>query len=379
MAAEQERVRVLHTVSSLKTGGIATLLLHNLRSSDPDRFQHSVCCLGERCDFEEEYTQAGFPPIVLGHRPGGSVVRLLHRLLSTIRRTRADIVHTNIELDSLLGPLAGRLAGVRVVSTLHHDKPIVRRRSLAWLDRSLVQPCVDHYIAVSDFTRQIHIERRGLLPDKVSVILSGISTARYLEPTPSDELQRLRKDLGVDGCYPVLLNVGRLHEQKGQRYLITMMRHLLRDWPDARLLIAGDGEEKMALREEIARHGLAQQVQMLGARPDVKQLLEICSVFVMPSQWEAFGLAAVEAMASGRAVVASRVGGLPEVINHGVDGFLVPPGNADALTEVVELLVSSEELRERVGRAAQRTARERFDSTGSVRRLESVYSSLVGG
>lgn len=342
-----------------------------------DRFQHTVCCLSQRCDFQEEFTQAGFPPIVLGHAPGGSVVRLLHRLVTAIRDTRAGIVHTNIELDSLLGPLAGRLAGARVVSTLHHGKPVARRQLLWHLDRSLVQSCVNQYIAVSEFARQVHIKRRGLQPDRVSTILSGIETARYTKPTAPEKLQGLREELGLTGREPVLFNAGRLHEQKGQRHLFPMMKSLLRKWPEAKLLIAGEGDERSRLRMEIEQHGLTGHVQLLGARPDVKQLLEICTVFVMPSLGEAFGLAALEAMASAKPVIASRVGGLPEVIDHGTTGFLVPPGDADALADAVDLLFSSPELRETVGRAARRAACERFDSAGSVRRIEALYSSLV--
>lgn len=363
-------------VSSLKAGGVSSLLFHNVRHMDRT-VEHVVCCLSERADLVQRFSEIGHVPIVLRHRAGRSVLSLVCRFLTVIRHLGADLIHTNMAFDSQVGSLAGRLSGVPVVTTLHNDMPLNFRGLARLFDRWAVQPGVTRFIAVSNSTRAAHVRVRGLLEKRIEVVYSGIPTAQFREQTPSAKLAKLKDDLGINGAEPILLNVGRLDSVKGQRHLIPMMELLLAEWPRARLLIVGAGTEEADLRVRICRAGLSGCIHLLGFRSDVRQLLELCTVFVFPSLSESFGLAALEGMASARPVVASNVGGLPEIIDHGRDGLLVSPGDAAALASAVAGVLRSPALARRLGEAARDKASSRFDSTNSVRRLEAIYHSVV--
>lgn len=371
------RIRIFHTLSGLKVGGIVSLLLHNLEYMDRDHFENIICCLGNNVQLEERFVGAGYSPIILGHRSGDSLLRLVGRAVRAIRQLRADVVHTNMAFDSRIGAVAGRIAAVPVVATLHNDNPKTLRHLDGVLDRWVVQPSVSRFIAVSQLTRDVHLERRKLPRERVEVIYSGIPTARYARASPSHELRELRAGLPVGDAYPLLLNVGRLYKQKGQKYLIPMMDELLSRWPRAQLLIVGGGDEEAELRRLVKEQALGDSIHLLGIRTDVKQLLEIADVFVFPSLWESFGLAALEAMASGVPVVASRIGGIPEIIQDGVDGVLVPPHDPAAMALAVDKLASSTELATRIGEAAMLTAQSRFDSSKSVRGVEAIYRAVA--
>jgi glycosyltransferase involved in cell wall biosynthesis len=204
---------------------------------------------------------------------------------------------------------------------------------------------VSEYVRMRD-QRHFHLPRR-----RVRTIYNGVDLARF---SPSDRL----------GNPPVILAVANLIRHKGLHHLVEAFARI--DRP-ARLRIAGDGPEAPALEEQARALGVAGSVEFLGLRDDIDRLLRECDVFVHPAVWaEAFGLTIAEAMATGRPVVASAIGGIPELIDHGVTGLLVTPGNPAALARALDRLIADAELREGLGRNARRRVEERFDLHQSV-------------
>jgi glycosyltransferase involved in cell wall biosynthesis len=185
----------------------------------------------------------------------------------------------------------------------------------------------------------------------------------------------MREEFGVPRNAPLMGVVARLEPEKGHRYLIDAMPTILQIVPDAWLAIVGEGSEADALRARAAAlgHSVAERIVFTGRREDVSAVTADLTVAVLPSLREAQGISILEAMARRRPVVASAVGGIPEVITDGVDGLLVPPADPSALAAAVTSLLCDATLRERIGEAGYRTVAERFSIDAQVKRIEVVY------
>jgi glycosyltransferase involved in cell wall biosynthesis len=189
----------------------------------------------------------------------------------------------------------------------------------------------------------------------------------------------LRAELNLNGAYPVLVNMGRLVPQKGQKYLLEAMPDVLLDFPNAKLLLVGDGFLRAELEELRDNLGLGQRVQFLGKRTNVKVFLELSDIFVFPSLFEGSGgNALLEAAALGCPCIASDVGPIPEVIENGHSGILAPPRSSQALAQAIIYLAGHREIARAMGQKARRAVMQKFSIERSARHLGDVYESYLG-
>jgi glycosyltransferase involved in cell wall biosynthesis len=191
--------------------------------------------------------------------------------------------------------------------------------------------------------------------------------------------KKLIEELGLpDGSF-VLLNVARVSPEKGLLHAIRALPAVKEKNPETYLVSAGAVDQRWLSRLEAEADllGVARHVRFIGVRRDISDLLRSCDLFVFPSLYEGLGISLIEAMASGCACVASRVGPIKEVIRHGVDGWLVPPADAGALADAIRLLLDDEKRRERLGEAAAESVRTRFHPETAVRKLEGVYDAAL--
>lgn len=383
--------RILHCVTGLGTTGSTTLLLRNLRALDRRRFRSYVCCLTRRTDLAAEVRGLGVQLFDGRYRGRWSAPAAVLHLARLLRKHRIDVVHTNggrriRSVDFLIAGLAGRLARVPVLVTLHSYDPgaeaggDVRRGSLlgpglleTWLARKLA----DRFVAVSRTVEHAFVEGGQVRNEEILTIPNALPLEEWTRPPAPDAIRSLRRELELPDSGPVLVTVGRLHPIKGHRWLIPMIETLQRRWSGCRLLVVGEGSERKSLEEEIAAAGLEHSIRLLGHRRDVRTLLELCDVFVFPSHDESMGYAALEATAAGVPVVCSDVGGLREIVEDGVNGYRVPPRDADALAAAVAKLLEDDRA-SRFGRRGAEIARARFDLRTSVERLGSLYESFAG-
>jgi glycosyltransferase involved in cell wall biosynthesis len=305
-----------------------------------------------------------------------------------MKQQRINIAHTSLFEADLLGGVAARLAGVPVITTLVNvpyssvwlvDNPKLNTAKLApvrWLRRLVLGACPAHNVAISNYVKQSSHKHLALAENKITVVRRAVSK-EWMEPAPADLVNRLRVELHLNGAYPVLLNVGRLVPQKGQKYLIQGMPDVLRDFPKARLLIVGDGFLRPKLEQLRDSLGLGEQVHFLGNQIDVKALLQLCHIFVFPSIFEGLGVALLEAAALGRPCIASNVGPLPEIIQNGHSGLLVAPRSAEALAQAVIRLAGNEQESHAMGEGARETIVKRFLIDQTVKKLEAVYTEVL--
>jgi glycosyltransferase involved in cell wall biosynthesis len=231
-------------------------------------------------------------------------------------------------------------------------------------------------VCVSAAVAPLAVDRYNVRPDRVRVIHNGIRLDRFTSLPPEARAQ-LRQSLGLGNETPVLLLAGRMHPIKGHRAMLRMMPAIVRRCPDIVLLLAGDGPERGACEAMAGQLGIDRHLRFLGQRRDVPELLQACDVVVVPSESEGFCLVAVEAFATSRPVVAFDSGGVREVVEDGVTGWVVPAGGENAFVDAVVSLLLDARRRAEFGSRA-RLAAGQFGIEQHVQRLLDVYRELNG-
>ena len=292
------------------------------------------------------------------------------RLSRFLRELEPEVVHAHdahgIALTALALSLAGALPDTRFVASRRVDFHVRKNAFSRWKHRQ-----VDCFICASGFIQSMLIGD-GVPADRTTVVYEGIDVDRVAAATPLDA----HAELGLPPHAPVVGNVAALVPHKGQRYLVDAARLVADAVPDVRFLIAGQGELGNTLKRQIARLDLTQHVILTGFRPDVLALHKAFDLFVMSSVTEGLGTSALDAMACGRAIVATRAGGLPEVVDDGETGLLVPVRDAPALAVAIMRLLADRALLKRYGQTALERARQRFTADRMVDETLEVYVRL---
>lgn len=283
---------------------------------------------------------------------------------------RPDVVHLHSSKAHVLGSAAARLARYRVVVATRRVAFPIR---MAWPNTSAYGRWTTALVAISAAVRDAMVDS-GVDPAKIRVIESGADVARFEQAVPDPGL---RKSLGIDAETPIVCAAASLTACKGIEHLVEAMAILAGSGLRAHLVVAGDGELRPRLATLAARLGAA--ASFIGFRTDLPGLLADADAFAMPSLSEGLGIAALEAMAAGKPVVASAVGGLTESVVDGVTGFLVPPGDAAAMAEALRKLLVDRPLAVALGVAGRARVRESFSLDNMARRNEKLYFELLGG
>jgi glycosyltransferase involved in cell wall biosynthesis len=376
------RLRVLAVIASSDFGGAERAFASVLKGLDPDRFQVFVACHGQG-PMADEYRRhaAG-----LWALPLTSIfdARSVVALAGLMRRLACEIVHSYLWTADVLAGLASALARVPIrLATVGGeyfravDDRGIRRARKALLSRGhrVAYWPFDRVIAVSRRTAEDLTSRAGIRvdPRKVITILNGFDLDR-VGPTSGVA----RADLELAHAAPVLVTVANFVPMKGHRRLLEAMPGILARFPDATLVLAGSGPGLAAAREHVAAAGLVPRVRILGPRADGVDLLALSDVVVLPSvAAEGLPIVILEALALGKPVVATRVGGIPEVIQDGETGLLVPAGDPQALADAVSSLLADPARAAVMAARGREAVRARFSANGMVRQVERLYLELA--
>jgi glycosyltransferase involved in cell wall biosynthesis len=293
-------------------------------------------------------------------------LRAVVRLVRFVRNAAIDVLHTHGYKANLYGLLAARLTGCTVIATCHNwsNRTLALKR-YGLLDKSLLRG-FDSAIAVSD-TVASTLRQHGFPDEKLHIIHNGIDTARYREtPAPS----------GNDGP-PIIGALSRLSQEKGIDVLVRALPLVLKQYPQMRCVVAGEGPERSRLLTLAAELGVAEHLRLPGFCPDAAVFLASCSIVAHPSRMEGMPLAVLEAMAAGKPIVASAVGGIPALLRGGLAGVLVPAGDPQALSSGILRLLHDSGLRERCAAAAAAHALEHFDVSVMAHTYLNAYQRAV--
>ena len=376
----ERRLRVLTLVDHLgASGGGERLAMEISKRLDRDRFEPIHCASRWHPDASgpamraaaDELLAAGVRVIGLG-RGSTAAVWSWAPLVRLLRRERVDVLHSHKFGSNVWGVLLGRLARVPAVVAHEHTWSYEGQPVRRFLDRELIARGSDAFVAVSHEDRRRMIEVERIDPADVVFVPNGI------DALPGGDGARVRAELGIEPDAPVIGAVAVLRPQKALHLLLRAAAELVREHPRLRVLIAGDGPEREPLEALVGELGLGESVRLLGLRRDVPDVLAALDVAVVSSDFEGTPLAVLEYMDAGLPVVATRVGGLPDLVEHGRHGLLVEPGDASALAGAIgELLRDPARARE-LGAAGRERRRTEFSIDRTVRTLEDMYVQLAG-
>jgi len=355
-------LHICHIVLSLEPGGLENGVVNVVNGLDPAEFRSSVCCLQRGGEFVGRL-RPGVEVAWMDLRPGNDPWMPM-RLARLLRRWGIDIVHTRNAESFFYGSLARRLAGVPAMVHSEHGRVFPEKPWRAVAQRLLLQN-VDAAFAVSERLRADLVRELRVSADRFNVLYNGVDIERFQRGRPQAQSSATSHGLLIG-------SVGRLAAVKNYALLLHAVARL----PDAsswRLILIGDGPERAALSQLAARLGLEDRVEFRGHREDVPQLLQQLDVFVLPSLSEGMSNTVLEAMAAGLPVLASDVGGNPELIESERSGVLFPSGDVTALTEQLDRLIRSPDLRARLGAAAALRARTEFSMEAMIARYASLY------
>lgn len=365
------RIRVVYLAHAFNVGGAEEMVLNLVRHL-PDRFEPAVVCINQAGPIGEEIRATGVPFRVLGLTPGVTRPFDVVRLRDFLYEWEPHIVHTFLLTASLYGRFASMLARVPIVigtevNIYQHKRPI---HALAerWLMR-----WTDAVVASAGAVRDFYVDQVAAERSKVEVIYNAVDWAQ-LETTMTREV--MRAAVGIPAGARVAGIIARLTEQKAHRVLFEAMAQTP-ELSNLHLMVVGDGELRDELKQRVETLGLAPRVHFVGARRDLGNVLAAIDVFLMPSLWEGLPLSLVLAMGAGLPVVATAVAGIPEVVQDGVSGWLVQPGDVAGLGAAVARVFADDAQRERLGQAARAFVRPRFGVDGYVNAITSLYNRLL--
>ncbi|MBN1884270.1 MAG: glycosyltransferase [Candidatus Krumholzibacteriota bacterium] len=368
--------RVLHVIYSLYRGGAERLIESQASASGGD-FDYTVCALAGGGDLADALRTIGASVVILGKRRRGEF-GAMRALVSLMRRERPALLHLHNAPGLVWGTAASIAAGIGapVVATMHNPwspagMPLAYRLLFpVGLGRAA------RIVCVSEDARRSFAARFPRRTGRLVTIPNGVALAPFGALPPREECRRrFRLPVGV----PVVGTVGRLVPVKEHRLLVEAFASLHEAHPSAHLAILGEGEERGAIEDRAAELSLNENVSIIPATPDVATFLGGLDIFVLSSRSEGMPMTLIEALAAGVPAVATAVGGVPEVIEDGRTGMLVPPGDSGALAGAIAALLDDPVRAAALGGAGRAAVRERFGAALMTERIEELYDRLLAG
>ena len=374
-----DRIRVAFMVDSFRTGGTELNAARTAIRLDPERFELVVLCLQEQGELREEYTRARIPvhEFPIGPLLSVRTARQGLRLARFLRARRVQILHAHDVYTNCFAVPWARLAGVPTVIASRRWYNTVPRPALRHAN-NVAYRFAHVVLANSPSLVNLLTDEEGVPSSHVLMVPNFVETAAFESPPP-EHLDRLRSQLGLNGPedVPVIGIVARLDPVKDHATLLRAAKVLKGRGRTFRLVIVGGGDRRGLLESLAGELGVAPLVHFAGQlahRPNPHALFDVS---VLCSTAEGFPNSVVEAMAAGRPVVATRVGGIPDAVDHDRTGLLVPPGDAEALANALDALLTDERRRQALGAAGRDAARERFGERAVIKTLEDAYQQLA--
>jgi len=366
-------MRILHLTTHLNRGGISRYILSV--GSAFRKKGHEIFVVSSGGEMEREFDGEGLSLKTLAIRTKSElspkIYWALPELIRWIRKERIEILHAHTRVTQVMASWLQRLSGIPYITTVHgfYKRRLGRRILPAWGERAVAisEPVGDHLREV------FHLPL-----ERVRVIYNGVDFADFISRFKNHNPQEVRREYGISEEAPVVGVTARLVPDKGHEYLIRAVKKLESEFPDLGLLIVGDGRYRDHLNELARELNLLDRIYFTGNLRDVSRPLAAINVFALPAVWrEGFGLSIVEAMICQKPVIVTNIWALNTLIQNGVNGILVEPRSVESLAEAIRRILNDADFRERIGKAGQETAHERFSLDRMVNELETVYQEVL--
>ena len=374
MVVRTHNVVICHVLHSLGIGG-AEILARQFAERSKGQVISIFACLDELGELGADLRKQGYYVEVIGRRPGFdySLPRRLHRIF---KNQKVSVVHAHQYAPFFYSSLARIPFRTPPIIFTEHGRsfPDFRRPKRVVANRFLLGRR-DRIVAVGDQVRQALIDNEGFSPSRVEVVHNGVPVEKF-EKT-NEARWRARQTLSVQDSEFIIVQVARLNALKDHLTAVAAMAILAKSFPQARLLLVGEGEERPAIEAAIAANELQRIVKLVGARNDVVTYLHAADAFLLSSVSEGIPLTLIEAMSAEIACVSTAVGGIPEVIEHGRTGMLAPSKDAALLAEYLNTLVAKPEIRHQLAAEAKARAISQFSDNSMHSQYQKMYSELA--
>ena len=364
------KIKLMQITHDLAIGGLQQVVVTICRCINREKFDVSVLCLRDLGPFAKEIEEMGIEVHFLSQPGNGTDYFSFFKVAKILKKKQIDVIHTHNTQPFVDGTLGALLSGreMTIVHTDHaRDFPDKRRYMLAeWLMSHFTYKVV----GVSAHTSRNLIRYEKISPQKVMTIPNGIDDLKFAIEIDGT---KKKQELGLPDC-GLIIGLGvRLTRQKGIEYLLKAMPTILEEFPDTAMVIAGEGPLEEELRRDAFSLGIDKSVHFIGPRLDMPELLKLFDLYVLPSLWEGMPMVLLEAMAAGCPVVATDVGGISKVIEHGINGLIVRPRNPEELAEAVIKLLTDEKLRKEFAQNGLMKFRQKFSADIMTRQYEQLY------
>lgn len=367
------QIKAMHIITGLGVAGLENVAISLALHLNCAKYAVSICSLDDNKTQEERLTSQGIPVFYM-HRGPGIDYCLPFRLAKILRSERIQLVHTHNATCYFYGVLAAFLARTPIVVHTEHGRIFPDKKIIMFVNH-LLSYRVDKIVAVCELLKERLHRFERINAKKIQVIVNGIDSALFnMDKIPKE---KARQELGFKAEEKLIGIVARLYPVKNHSLLLKVFKLLKIEIPEARLLIVGDGPERDNLEVIAKQLGINNQVFFLGTRNDIPLILSALDIFVLCSHSEGLSLTILEAMAASLPVVATKVGGNPEVIQEGYNGFLVPPDSTVELAEKISLILKNRELGYRLGARGRELIEENYSTLKMVYQYECIYDELI--
>jgi len=374
------QIKVLHITSTpFGIGGVENLLISMAENYNKERYKFIFCNIftlnGREQNFPKSLQDIGVETICLFGNGYRDVLPILFKLIKIIRKKEIDIVHTWMFHSNFLGQLAAFFSRVpvRIISRQYKDFLYLYKGKKEQIIDLISSKLCNHVIACSEGVKGQLINIEHIHPDKVSVIYNSVDLKKMF--IAGDIGNKLKEQYNLNSNIVIGI-VSRLVSRKGHIYLLEAIKTIKTKYSNIKLLFVGDG----SFRDELVRlthsYLLEKDVIFLRFREDIPQLLSIMDIVAQPSLEEGFGITIIEAMAMSKPVVGSKVGGIPEIIEDGITGILVPPADVEALASAIADLIECPEKRREFGIAGRVRVEKKFTVEKMIKNYEKVYEKM---
>ena len=370
MPCESQLQTILYLSTSSGPGGAERVISNLSASLDPARYR-AILCLFRPGWIQEHTENRGVRTYVIPTQ-GMFDWRWVLRVKRLLKDEHVDLIHAHEFDANVQGTFVAALSGVPLVATVHGKnyfwEKLRRRLAYQWVSRNATM------VAVSENLKQFIVEKVGVDSGHVKVVYNGVDLLPHCGP---DDIDQCRKELDLPTGDQIVGVVGNLYPVKGHQYLIAAIPAVLAKCPNTTFIFAGRGQLEGELKEQVHQLGVAPKVRFLGLRQDIPRILAVLHAFVLPSLSEGLSLAILEAMVAGKPVIATDVGGNPELVEDSETGYLVPSQNSQALADRLISLLMNRDRALQFGKVGQLRAQGQFSLRTMVREYQAIYDQCI--
>jgi len=370
--SENKKIRILYVIGQLAVGGSERQLVHLINHIDSERYEPMVCSFSADAALAGELNAQGVKVIILPKKMNPDLTRPF-TLYKIVKDFDPDLIHSYLFVANTWSRIIGLILHKPVIVSERNSEPY-KPFWMLFIDR-LLCPLGTLMIANSESGAERAKKRKEFPPQKIKVIYNGIPIEQYAE---EPKHLQFAQEFGIHAGEKAIAVVARLCEAKNHEMLFYVMQKVLRAYPNVRLLCVGIGPRLQELKRLARRLDIEDNIIFTGLRSDIPFILSKVSLLVLPSKWEGTPNVILEALVCGCPVVATRVGGIPEIIRDGETGLLVPSLNVEAMVDAILHLLADENLAREMGRRGQELVKNKYSVNRMVLDTEKVYDEILG-